>query len=94
MLVAQQRRATVAPPPLRELPSVDPTGQKVVERYREGMWVETPKGPSVKLLVDERATEAVLDFPRDTKVGCTIAIRPQEGEGKDSKGEESGPGPP
>ena len=30
--------------------------------YREGVRVGEPKGPSVRLLWDERATEAVLDY--------------------------------
>ena len=40
--------------------------------------------------------EAVLEFLRDTRVGCMVAKRPQgeEGEGSKTEGEESGPGPP
>ena len=59
-----------------------------MEGYREGMWVEIPGAPSVKLLGKEMATEAVLAFRRDTRVGCMVTLRPPEGEeGGDSEGE-------
>ena len=32
--------------------------------------------PSVRLLWKEKATEAVLDFLRDTRVGCMVTLRP------------------
>ena len=54
-----------------------------------------PRAPSVRLLWDGRATEAVLDFLRDTRVGCLVALRrPPEERGDDGEEEESGPGPP
>ena len=51
---------------------------------------------SVRLLWDGRATEAVLDFLRMTRVGCIGAGRgpPEEEEGEESEGEEGGPVPP
>ena len=52
-----------------------------------------PRAPSVRLLWKEKATDAVLAFLRDTRVGCMVTLRPQE-EGEDSEGEEGGRGPP
>ena len=51
---------------------------------------------SVRLLWDGRATEAVLDFLRTTRIGCIGADRgpPEEEEGEESEGEEGGPVPP
>ena len=57
------------------MPSVGPTGQEVAEGHREGMRVETPEAPSVRLLWREKATEAVLAFLRDARVGCMVALR-------------------
>lgn len=66
-----------------------------MEGHREGLRIETPKGPSVRLLCDERETEAVLEFLRDTGVWCMVARRrPPEQEGEDSECEEGGPDPP
>lgn len=53
-----------------------------------------PRAPSFRLLWDERAMEAVLEFLRDTKVGYMVTVRVPEEEGLDSEGEEAGPGPP
>lgn len=55
-----------------------------------------PCTPSVRLLWDGRATDAVLEFLRTTRVGCigTERVPPEEGEGEDSEGEEGGLGPP
>ena len=43
--------------------------QKVVEEDEQGLRVETPKGPVVRLLWKEKVVEAVLEFLRDTRVG-------------------------
>ena len=91
MLVVQQRRTTVATPPVHAVPSVGPTGQKAVEEDREGM-----RHPRAHLW-DERATEAVLEFLREIRVGCLVTMRrppEEEEEGEDSESEEGGPGPP
>ena len=65
-----------------------------------------PKTPSVRRLCKDKATEAVLDFLRDTRVGCMVNVRrllreerggvedEGEGEGADEGNEEDGPGPP
>ena len=68
------------------------------------MWKETGRAcewkrlrtPSVRLLWDGRATKAVLDFLRTTRVGSigTERVPPEEEEGEVSEGEEGGPGPP
>ena len=60
-------------------PSVGPTGQKNVERHREGMRVETSLGPLGPAFAEEKATEAVLDFLQDRKVGCMVTLRPRGG---------------
>ena len=53
-----------------------------MEGHREGMRVETPRDPSVRWLWDGRATGAVLDFLRDTRVGCMMTTGPpNEGGG-------------
>ena len=49
-----------------------------------------PRTPSVKWLWKEKATEAVLEFLRDTRVGKP----PPAGGGEDTDREEGGPGPP
>ena len=56
---------------------------------------EHPRIPSVRLLWDGPATEAVLEFLRTTRVGCIGAERlSPEDRGEVSDGEEGGPGPP
>ena len=59
-----------------------------MERDREGMWLEAPARPSTRnMFRDERATEAVFTFLRETRVGCM-----QISEGEDKSDEEEGPG--
>ena len=68
-----------------------------------------PRAPAVRRLFRPEATEAVLDFLRDTSVGrlprlAQFGIMEQgssgdlelwaESEGEESEGEEGGPGPP
>ena len=65
---------------------------------RDCRW-KHPKAPAVRKLWKEGATEAVLEFLGDVRVGCWQAVRvraPAEakGEGTGSEGEEGGPGPP
>ena len=43
--MVQQRRATVATPPLRHVQGVGSPYQEGVEVHREGVRVETPKSP-------------------------------------------------
>ena len=52
-----------------------------------------PKAPSARHLWKDKATEAVLDFLRDTRVGCMVNVRrlPREERGGV---EEDGPGLP
>ena len=67
-----------------------------MEAGGQGLWLEAP---AVRKLRKEGATEAVLDFLRDTPVGCWllagVARSPREAEGRveASEGEEGGPGP-
>ena len=61
-----------------------------------------PRDPPVRLLWREKAVEAVLDFLKDTRVGCRAAVMatigPREegnlSEGEAGEREEAGPGPP
>ena len=56
---------------------------------------EHPRTPSVRLLWDGRATEAVLEFLRTTRVRCMGTERvPPEDKGEIREGEEGEPGPP
>ena len=66
------------------------------------MWLEALEGPFSPTLV-EKAVEAVLDFPRDTRVGRRAAVMtmigPREekgdsGAGEVGEGQEGGTGPP
>ena len=51
--------------------------------------------PSVRLLWDAKAADAMLEFLRTTRVGCIRTERvPPEDMGEDIEGEEGGPGPP
>ena len=58
--------------------------------------METPAGPSVRLLCKDTATEAVLNFLSSTSVGRLVTLRrpPEEEEGEESEGEEGGPDHP
>ena len=79
MLVVQQQRATVAPPPVRQVPAQIKELWKNVRKASE--W-KHPRAPTVRLLFrDERATPAVLciQFLQDTKVGRTVTLTPQIG---------------
>ena len=56
-----------------------------------------PKAPAVRKLWKGRATEAVLEFLRDTRIGGWQTSRVKalaEVEAAGSEGEENGPGPP
>ena len=57
-----------------------------------------PRAPAVRKLWREEATEAVLEFLRDTRVGCWTASRRAERLAEEADqgdgGEDGGPGPP
>ena len=56
---------------------------------------EHPRTPSVRLLWDVRAADAVLEILRTTRVGCIGVSRfPPEERGEEMEGEEGRPGPP
>ena len=55
---------------------------------------ENPRTPSVRLMWDVRAAEAVLEFLRTTRVGCIGVGRVPPDKGEETDGEEGGPGPP
>ena len=61
----------------------------------EALRWEWPKTPSVRYLWEGKATGAVLEFLRTTRVGCVGLGRvPPEERGEEESGEEGGPGPP
>lgn len=72
--------AAAAPPPLRRVRGMGSAVGQGVEGHREGLRVETPAGPLVRLLWRDKATEAVLDFLRSTKVGCLVTLGRPSGE--------------
>ena len=54
-----------------------------------------PRAPSVRYLWEGKATDAVLELLRTTRVGCRGLGRvPLEDRGEEESGEEWGPGPP
>ena len=59
-----------------------------------------PRAPSVRLLWEEEAAEAVLEFLEDTRVGCRVPSgragvgRDRDAEIPGSESEEDGPSPP
>ena len=62
---------------------------------------EHPREPSVRWVWKEEATEGVLEYLEDTRVGCRVSSeRARVDEGRDEKevpgpeGEEGGPGTP
>ena len=55
---------------------------------------ERPRAPSVRLLWDGRATDAVLEFLRTTRVGCIGTGRVPPEDMEEVEGEKGGPGPP
>ena len=69
------------PPEERPPTKAAPPHEKAMERVREGMRAKTPKSPSVKWLWKEKATEAVLDLLRDTRVECVATRRKTPGGG-------------
>ena len=72
--------------------------QRLWRRVGKDCGWEHPRAPAVRRLWDERATEAVLEFLKDTRVGFWTAAgtarRPAEDVGQGDEGEEGGPGPP
>ena len=69
--------------------------EEAMEGYRGGVGVEGAASASVRYLWEGRATDAVLEFLRTTRVGCVGLGRvPLEDRGEEESGEEGGPGPP
>lgn len=75
-----------------------PPDPKAVEQGGKDCEWKHPRAPVVRRLWDERATEAVLEFLAETRVGSWAAggraRRLVEGEGRGTEGEEDGSGPP
>ena len=75
---------------------------KAVEEDRDTCKASGWKHPHAlsarKMFEDKRATEVVLPFLGDTKVGCMVTLASPEEEGPvpppDGEGEEGGPSPP
>ena len=100
-MVVQLREAADEPSPVYGVPSLGPSDQEVVEEDRKDYKWQHPRTPSARRLWAEGATEAVLEFLWDTRVGCRVSsgrVRVEEVKGVEgvllSEGEEGGPGPP
>ena len=89
VLVARQRRAPVAAPPLHQVPQA----RRMWKEIGKASGWKHPRTPSVRLLWDGRTTAAVLEFLRTARVGRIGAERvpPEEEGGEETEGE---PGPP
>ena len=95
MLVVRQRRASVQAPPLYEVPGMATADEEAMEGDWEALRWKRPRAPSVRHLWEGKATVAVLEFLRTTRVGCVGTGRvPPEDVGEDSEGGEGGTGPP
>ena len=69
--------------------------EEAMERSRGGFGVEEATGSVGAVSVRGKATDALLEFPRTTRVGCVGVERlPPEDRGDDKSREEGGPGPP
>ena len=69
--------------------------EEAMERHWGGLEMGAAKGPVGRYLWEWRATEAVLEFLRTTRVGCVGLGRvPPEDRWEEESGEEGGPGPP
>ena len=76
-------------------PAWRPQTRRLWKDVGEALGWKEPRAPSVRYLWEGKATDAVLEFLRTTRVGCTGVGRvPPEERGEDESGEEGGPGPP
>ena len=80
---------------------VGPPYQGLWERIGKVCKWQHPRAPSVRWLWKEKATEAVLEFPEDTRVGCRVSSGRARVDGDrdveevpGSEGEKARPGPP
>jgi ribonuclease HI len=74
-----------------------PQIQRLWKRVGKECGWRHPRAPEVRKLWGEKATEAVLEFLRDTRVGCWVEgnrSRNAGDIGRVIEGEEDGPGPP
>ena len=92
------RKETDPPPPFHRAQGLAALNHNVMEGIGRNAG-GTPRAPLVEWLWGEKATEAVLAFLRDTRVGCTSTRRelPEEEcdeDGSNGEGGEGVPGPP
>ena len=75
-------------------PAWRPQTRRLWKDVGEALEWDRPKAPSVRHLWKGKATDAVLEFLRTTRVGCVGigGISPEDRE--EASGEEGGPGPP
>ena len=101
--MVQGRETADPPPPFTECRAWAPQARKMWKTTGKACGWKHPKAPSVRHLWEGEATETVLDFLRDTRVGCMVNVRrhPREEEGGEEReegeggiNEEDGPGPP
>ena len=78
------------------MPAWAPQARRLWRDIGEACEWRHPRTPSVRLLWDVRAAEAVLEFLRTTRVGCigTERAPSEEEEVEESEGEKGGPPPP
>ena len=70
MLVVRGRRAPDTVPPARQVLKVGPGNQEAMERVEKDCEWDRSRAPSARTLFgDTRATAAVLEFLKDTRVG-------------------------
>ena len=91
--VVRHRRATDLLPSRGQVPSLGRPSESCGGGLRGCV---SGRSPEHRPREPRSTTPAVLTFLRDTRVGRMISLAPreEEGEEKDSEGEEGGPGPP
>ena len=101
MLVVQLQKEAVALPPVYGVPGVVAADPRLVEEDRKEFHWEHLRAPVLRWLWKEEATEAVIEFLEDARVGCRVSSRRalvdenrDREEGPGQGGEEGGPGLP
>lgn len=97
--MVQQWEKTVPTSPLCSVPGEGPQIRRLWKNADKDCGWKLPRAPMARLLWKEKAVEAVLEFLRDTRVGCRSTVMARIGppveEKRDVGGdEEGGPGPP
>ena len=75
-------------------PAWRPQTRRLWKDVGEALGWDRPRAPSVRHLWEGKATDAVLEFLRTTRVGCVGIGRVPPEDREEENGEEGGPGPP